>query len=163
LYYLFNFFISVALQIVWAQVIGPRTILLNEGILAVDYRDVISVFQGVGQNFDRLPRGVQNMKKTICVCKNTKNQYFFNSGRQMPPCSPPNDVPGGLIHCSNIQLIDIKMSAEVYRAPNRTCVYKIICYFSFWRVKYFLIVVLMSEIFFYLDEWIKKYVIQTRY
>jgi len=53
-------------------------------------RDVISVFSRGGvQNFDRLPRGGQNMKNTkFCKQKHQKVTIFQN---QASP--PPNDVP----------------------------------------------------------------------
>jgi len=40
--------------------------------------------------------GGQNRKRTQFCSQNTKNHYFFNSGRgKMPPLPPPpNDVPG---------------------------------------------------------------------
>jgi len=53
------------------------------------------LFQGGGQNFDRLPRGEgQSMKKTKCCMQKHKKSLFSNSGRAnalLP--SPPNDVP----------------------------------------------------------------------
>jgi len=45
-------------------------------------RDVISAFYRGGQNFDRLPRGGQNMKNTqFCKqIKTPKSHYFSKSG-----------------------------------------------------------------------------------
>jgi len=57
-------------------------------------RDVILVFSRGGQNFDRLPRRGQNMKKTKCCGKKHKKSLFFKiRGGQMPPLPPQNDVP----------------------------------------------------------------------
>jgi len=49
-------------------------------------RDVILVFSRGRQNFDRLPRGGQNMKKNIFFCvKTQKITIFQNPGCTCPP------------------------------------------------------------------------------
>jgi len=62
-------------------------LLQSSGIQGRHFR----FFPGEGHNFDRLPRGGQNMKKTILWAKTQKNHYFSKTewGGQMPPPMPP--------------------------------------------------------------------------